>query len=156
MKGYELRNKKGFLIIICLISVVIRPVRPFSGHVLWKCYKRISFSWSSDSVFRLTNDVEYQYVKKYVGDFFFCHWLPHHDITFSFFTFTMPRNSARIPSVNKDPIHGLHFHILSFVSIVFVNSCNSALEGCHMIWIKSIYLSKQGGWVGGWVGEKET
>lgn len=31
MKGYDLRNKKGFLIIICLISVVIRPVRPFSG-----------------------------------------------------------------------------------------------------------------------------
>ena len=35
----------------------------------------------------------------------------------------------------------VHFHILSFVSIVFVNSCNSALVGCHMIWIKAIYLS---------------
>ena len=32
------------------------------------------------------------------------------------------------------------FHILSFVSIVFVNSYNSALVGCHMIWIKAIYL----------------
>ena len=27
------------------------------------------------------------------------------------------------------------------VSNVFVNSCNSALEGCHVIWIKAIYLS---------------
>ena len=35
----------------------------------------------------------------------------------------------------------VHFHILSFVSIVFVNSCNSALVGCHMIWIKASYLS---------------
>ena len=38
----------------------------------------------------------------------------------------------------------VHFHILSFVSIVFVNSSNSALEGCHMIWIKSIYLWSNG------------
>ena len=60
------------------------------------------------TVFRLTNDVKYQYVKKDVGDFFFYLWLPHHVITFSFFKFTMPRNSARIPSVNKDPIHGLN------------------------------------------------
>ena len=27
------------------------------------------------------------------------------------------------------------------VSNVFVNSCNSALDGCHVIWIKAIYLS---------------